>query len=86
MGLADDRRDVVFAVGDEFDIFHDDNVVKVLDILEGFGEFIGRVHGVAGEEFFVSADDAGGGFNQAGRGCGQSWFIPLRHRSVGTRG
>ena len=59
MRLADDRRQMVFAVRFEADVAQHDHLVVAVDLLEGALHVVFGVFVVAGEPILVGAGDAG---------------------------
>src|SRR5690606_26769395 len=63
--LADDRRHVVLAVRLELDVAQHDHLVVAGDLLEGAGEVLVRIQGVAAEPVAVGTGDPRRGVQQA---------------------
>src|SRR3546814_20867080 len=65
VGLADDRRHVVFAVALELDVAQHDHLVVAGNLLEGALQVLARIVGVAAEPVSVGVDHALGRVEQA---------------------
>ena len=58
MNAADDRRDVMLAMGFEPDVAQQDHLVVTGDFLEGAVKIFARILEIAGKPFFVGANNA----------------------------